>query len=168
MRAFSTILATLLAVSGFSMEQVSREETKMIGIEIRTSNAPEAAPIDIPKHWEKFSAENIFERIPNKKSHDVIGLYCEYEGDFTQPYTFVIGCEVESLDDIPEGMVGKMVPASKYARFPVSGDFPQSLINTWKRIWQTDLQRTYTCDFELYGEKFQGEGQELDIYIAVE
>ncbi len=31
------------------------------------------------------------------------------EGDYTQPYSLVIGCPVSSLDAVPEGMVAKMI-----------------------------------------------------------
>ncbi len=136
----------------------------VIGIACRTSNDPSAAPQDIPKHWQRFYTEGVVERIPNKASADVIALYCDYEGDYTKPYTLVIGCPVTSIEHIPEGMVAKVIPAGSYARFAVSGEFPASVIKTWNTIWNTNLARTYTGDYELYR---QGSPQALDVFVAV-
>lgn len=146
---------------------IIRKSTKMIiGIKCRTSNAPEAGPHDIPKHWGKFYNDNIIAKIPNKTSNEVIALYCDYEGDYTQPYSLIIGCPVNSIDEIPEGMVAKIIPAGSYAEFRAVGKHPDSLIGTWGTIWQTDLPRTYTGDYEVYGDKFLGSPQEVEVYIA--
>lgn len=148
---------------------VQKPAIAVIGIHCRTSNAPDAAPQDIPKLWEKFYGEDYISRIPNKVSGDVIALYCDYEGDYTQPYSFVIGCAVSSLAEIPEAMVAKTIPASTYAVFRAVGDYPASLITTWNNIWnEPALKRTYTGDFELYGNAFMsGSPKELEVFIAV-
>ncbi len=142
----------------------------LIGIECRTSNLPDAAPVDIPKHWQKFYNENVIGKVPNKISNEVIALYCDYEGDYTQPYSLVIGCAVDSLDAIPTGMVGKIIPSSTYAVFQAVGEHPKALIETWTNIWQqSNLKRSYTGDFEVYGENFFSESpQKVDVLIAIE
>lgn len=141
----------------------------VVGIECRTSNAPEAGPHDIPKHWGKFYSEDILNKIPHKASDEVIALYCDYEGDYTQPYSFVIGCRVDAWDTIPTGMVAKTVPAGPYAVFRAVGEYPASLIETWGKIWQTPLKRAYTGDYELYGDKFTaGSPKEVEVFIAIE
>ncbi len=141
----------------------------LVGIECRTSNAPEAAPQDIPQHWGRFYGEGIINQIPNKASDVVIGLYCDYEGDYTKPYSLVIGCPVSSIDVIPKGMVAKTISAGSYAAFRAVGEHPKSLIETWGRIWQqTNFERTYTTDYEIYGDKFvSGSPQEVEIMIAI-
>jgi predicted transcriptional regulator YdeE len=140
----------------------------VVGIECRTSNDSHAGPHDIPRLWQRFYAENVLGTIPNKASEEVIALYCDYEGDYMQPYSCVIGCAVTSLDEIPHGMVGKVVPASPFAVFQATGEFPQSLITTWGHIWQSDLKRTYAGDYEVYGEKFAaGNPKEIDVLVAI-
>ncbi len=150
-------------------EIVQKPAILVIGIDCRTSNAPEAAPQDIPQLWGRFYGEDIISQIPNKASNEVIALYCDYEGDYTQPYSIVIGCPVSTIDEVPEGMVAKTIPASTYAVFRAVGEHPNALIETWGHIWQqSDLDRTYTADFELYGDKFlSGSPQELEVFIAV-
>lgn len=141
----------------------------VMGIECRTSNAPDAGPQDIPRHWARFYEEAVIDRIPDKASSEVIALYCDYEGDATMPYSLVIGCPVRQVDAIPDGMVVKEIPAGSYAVFSAKGDFPQSLIDTWIAIWQnSDLSRTYQADFEVYGEKFFNQNpQEVDVWIGI-
>ena len=74
-----------------------------------------------------------------------------------------------SLDNIPEGMIAKTIPPGSYAVFRAIGEYPTSLIETWGNIWQTKLKRTYTGDYEFYGEKFtSGSPQEVEVYIAIE
>lgn len=142
----------------------------IIGIDCRTSNAPGAAPQDIPKLWGRFYGEDILSQIPNKVSHEVIALYCDYEGDYTQPYSVLIGCPVSSVDAIPQGMAAKTIPASFYALFRAIGEHPQALIETWGNIWQQpSLERTYTGDYEVYSEKlFSKSPQEVEVYVAVQ
>lgn len=151
-------------------EVVQRPDMLIIGIDCRTSNAADAGPQDIPKLWGRFYGEDVVNRIPNKVSNEVIALYCDYEGDFTQPYSVVIGCPVSTHETIPEGMVAKTIPSSSYAVFRALGEHPKALIETWGRIWnQTDLKRTYIGDFELYGSKFaSGSPQEVEVYIGVD
>lgn len=149
---------------------VQKSSRILVGIACRTSNAPEAAPHDIPKLWAKFYSENILDQIPNKLSNEVLALYCDYEGDYTQPYSLVIGCPVQFIDTLPDGMVSKFIPEGSYAAFSAVGDYPKSLIETWGEIWQQkDLKRTYTGDYEVYGDKFtSGFPQQVDVFIAVQ
>lgn len=149
---------------------VQKPALSLIGITCRTSNAPDKGPHDIPKLWGRFYSEDCISRIPNRVSDEVVALYCDYEGDYTQPYSIVIGCPVSSLEVIPEGMVAKTIPAGSYALFRAVGEYPKSLVDTWGEIWQqANLKRTYTGDYELYGEKFvSGSPKEVDVFIAIE
>lgn len=43
-----------------------------------------------------------------------------------------------------------------------------AVINTWFKIWDTDLNRTYKTDFEVYGEKAQNPNDaEVEIFVGV-
>ncbi len=150
-----------------SYTTTQKQELTIVGIKCRTSNAPEAGPIDIPKLWARFYSENITAQIPNKASSDVIALYCDYEGDFTKPYSILIGCPVNAIDTIPEGLASKTIPAGSYALFSATGQHPQTLIETWGKIWKTDLKRSYTGDFEVYGETFSNSPPEVKVWIAL-
>lgn len=140
---------------------------KIMGISCKTSNARAAQ--DIPMLWQRFYGEAIMDKIPNKSANVVYGLYCDYEGDFTKPYTLVIGCPVDAVDTTPEGLTTKTIPQSHYAVYRAIGQMPESIVSTWQTIWQDpQLKRSYTGDFEVYGEKyFSGSPQEVEIFIAV-
>lgn len=85
------------------------------------------------------------------------------------PYSVVIGCPVSMLDKVPEGLVVKQIPGGTYAVYRAIGEHPQTLIETWGEIWQTDLPRTYTGDYEVYGKKFTSSSpQEVEVFIAIE
>lgn len=146
--------------------KLEREEKVIMGIECRITEPMKAGSREIPQLWERFEREEIAVQIPQKKSEEVIALYCDYEGDHTQPYTLVIGCPIESVGEIPEGMVVKKAPAASYAVFPVRGAFPQSLMAVWKQVWELELPRSYQGDYEVYGEKFS-ESAELEVFIAL-
>jgi len=48
---------------------------------------------------------------------------------------------------------------------------PTAVIDIWKEIWDNDkeLNRKYSADFEVYGQKSQDpENAEVEIYIATE
>lgn len=147
---------------------VNRPKMILMGIACRTSNAPGKAEIDISKLWERFLNENIANKIPNKSSSEVFGVYCDYEGDHTKPYSLVIGCPVSEVSEVPEGFVVKEIPECSYAKYQAKGEHPTALVETWGSIWQTDLPRAYTFDFEVYGDKFtSGDPKEVDVYIAL-
>jgi len=159
------LVCCLLTGLVFSMEQ---SEFFVMGIECRTSNDPEVGPQQIGAHWQKFMQDGVYSLIVNKSSDEIIALYCDYDGDHTQPYSLVIGCKVSSTDEIPEGMVVKLVPQANYAHFPTIGEYPKVLAETWGKVWQSDIKRTYTGDFEVYGEKFYQDPKQVDIFVAVE
>jgi predicted transcriptional regulator YdeE len=140
-------------------------EFKVIGIAARTGN--DTTQNDIPKLWQKFYSENIADKIPNKISDEVISLYTDYESDYTKPYTILLGCKVKDFGSIPKGMVSKIIPGSKYEVFTAKGEMPHKIIETWQKIWNSKIDRTYTGDFEVYTNKYNSSKPEADIYIAV-
>lgn len=144
-----------------------QSEKLFIGLELRTNN--EECSSAMPAHKERFFNENIYAAIPHKINGDIVALYTNYAGDYTQPYSWILGCEVSSLDEVPEGLVGKVIPESNYAVFTTKGTFPQGLIAAWQAVWQSNLSRSYTSDFELYRSDFHPEkNPEVKVYIAVD
>lgn len=146
---------------------VERQNEKFfIGLELRTSN--EECSLTMPAHKDRFFKENIVSKIPNKINGNILALYTDYEGDFTKPYSWILGCEVSSLDQLPKGLVGKAISESKYAVFTTQGEFPKGLIAVWQDIWKSDLPRLYTSDFEVYRADFDPKrNPQVKVYIAI-
>ncbi len=138
-----------------------------IGLELRTNN--DECSFTMPAHKDRFFNENIPSKIPNKVNNNILALYTDYEGDYTKPYSWILGCEVSSLDTISDGLVGKVIPESNYAVFTTQGEFPQGLIAAWQAIWKSNLHRSYTCDFEVYGSGFDPQkNPQVKVYIAID
>lgn len=141
----------------------------VVGISKRTTNEKGQMGHDILELWKTFLGQSILSKIPNKLDSTIYSVYTDYEGDFTQPYTVVLGCKVADLNNIPDGMVGISVPQGEYIRFTAKGDLNKgSVFEAWSKIWNEPLNRAYVADFEVYGEKAQNpEDAEVDIFIGV-
>ncbi len=113
--------------------------------------------------------KNILRKIPNKVDHDICSLYTDYESDHTKPYTAILGCKVENLDNIPNGMVGKSFSGGTYTKTTAKGDLMQRLVvNQWSKIFEMELDRTYDADFEIFGKKAQNPSDaEVDFYVGI-
>ncbi|MBU2928846.1 GyrI-like domain-containing protein [Winogradskyella psychrotolerans] len=142
---------------------------KIIGIETNTTNENGKSAEDLGKLWEQFYSENISNKIPSKKNTEIYSIYTNYESDYTGKYTCIIGMKVDSLDNIPNGLIGCEFESGKYQKFLAKGNMPNAILETWQEIWKKDqeLNRKYTADFEVYGKNSQnGENSEVQIYIA--
>lgn len=152
------------------MKTVNLEELHIIGITIQTTNKDGQSAHDIGALWQKFMLENVKGQIPNKIDHDVYSVYTDYEGDYTQPYTTLLGCKVTSLEEIPDGMVGKSFDSATYAHFTAKGNLADHVVyDTWVKIWNENLDRKYIGDFEVYGEKGRDPTKaKVEIYVGIE
>ncbi|MCH9812042.1 GyrI-like domain-containing protein [bacterium] len=144
------------------------EEIKIVGIKVKTTNQNgQSYTKDIPSLWGEFYKNQISDKIANKKSSSVYCVYTEYESDYMAPYSVVIGHRVEDFSNVPEGLSAITIPAGNYQKFTSKGNIKECIYQTWQKIWNSDIQRAYTADYELYGEKAQNpEDAEVDIFVA--
>jgi len=151
------------------MEIKDIQEFYIIGISVRTTNANGQGAKDIGGLWNRFMTEGIADKIPNKSGFDIYSVYTNYDGDYTNPYTTILGCKVNNIEEVPEGMVAHKVEAGSYQPFVAKGNLNEGVVVTeWQKIWSSDLARKYTSDFEIYGARAQNpEDAEVDIYIAI-
>lgn len=144
------------------------ERRFFIGIPLSTSYEEARFQNDVPPFWDKFYRENLAEKIPNKVNDDLLAVYTDYEGDYSKPFTYLLGCEVTSLERIPEEMKGLEIEASSYMVLATKAGFPLSMMNIWQTIWNSNLKRAYTTDFEVYKPMFKLQGNpEIKIFIAL-
>jgi predicted transcriptional regulator YdeE len=143
---------------------------KLIGISVRTTNQNNQVQEDLGKLWGQFISENIYEKIPNKISNEILAIYTDYKNNYTEDYTTIIGVPVSTLNKIPDGMIGREFQLENFKKFVVKGEMPKAVVDIWTEIWQQDenLNRKYSYDFELYGENCQkGADSEVEIFVAV-
>ena len=88
-------------------------------------------------------------------------------------FSYLAGCEVSSLENIPKGMIGKMIPAAKYAVFTAKGKIPEKVQEITRTIYgewlnQSVYERSDTEDLEVYEEaRLNLPEPEVDIYIPI-
>jgi predicted transcriptional regulator YdeE len=152
------------------MNNQTIEKFNVIGISVRTTNENGQSGKDIGELWNKFMMDKVLEQIPNKMEGSVYCIYTDYESDYTKPYTTIIGCKVKDLNTIPNGMIGRTIESGNYSKHTAKGNNLQEMIvQAWMKIWNSDLRRSYTADFEVYGEKaYKQEGAEVDIFVAIQ
>ncbi len=143
-------------------------ETKgmhIVGIAIETTNQDGQAMKDLGLLWERFFKDNVALQVSNKVNDYIYSIYTDYESDYTGRYTTIIGVEVDGLEHIPAGLVGRTFEAGNFIKYEAVGELPQAVGETWGKIWAQDqeLNRLYTYDYEVYGENEKG----VNIYIAV-
>ena len=150
-------------------EIVELEKKVVVGIKIKTTNENGKSIQDIGMTWQKLFSNGLYEKIPNKVNNKTIGLYTEYEGDYTKPYIFVAGAESSKEDENNEEIESIVIPNGKYAKFIITGDVQDSVGKAWQEIWNMNLKRNYICDFEEYQNNSSDmQKQEMHIYIGIE
>ncbi|HAA15422.1 MAG TPA: AraC family transcriptional regulator [Cytophagales bacterium] len=151
------------------MQTIAIEPFQVIGISVRTTNANGQSAQDIGALWQRFLSEGIAQKLPNKTSPEILCIYTNYEGDHTLPYDTFLGCKVSSLDEVPEGLEGRAFQGGAYTKVEAKGDLTKGIVyDAWVDIWGQDMNRTFTADFEVYGEKAQNrEDAEVEIFVGV-
>jgi predicted transcriptional regulator YdeE len=150
-------------------KKTNMQKIDILGISVSTSNNNGEAARDIPALWNIFIIEEIARKIPNKVDETIYCLYTDFEKDHTTPYTTILGCAVSTLAAIPEGMVAKSIEVANYQKYTAKGNLNEGIVfNEWVKIWNSDLDRAYTTDYEVYGVKAGNmENAEVDIFIAL-
>jgi predicted transcriptional regulator YdeE len=127
-----------------------REEPGLtvLGLHTRASNAE---PQKIGALWRSFHAAGEAKGIEARTRDTVYCIYTEYDGDFSRPYSVVIGCEVPPDAAVPLGFKKVVLGPGRFAVYAAEGELPQAVFGTWAEIWQTPLARRYEADFDRYG-----------------
>ncbi len=159
-------------------ELANKSEIKFVGLSARTNNKNEMNPqtSKIGELVGRYRGQNLAAQIRNRKNPGVtLSVYTEYDSNEHGDYTYFIGEEVSSFENIPDAFQKLTIPASKYQKFTTpSGKMPEVLINAWQEIWKMTPddfggKRAYQADFELYDQRAADPANtSLDIYIGVE
>ncbi len=141
------------------------EAFSVVGLSIITDNKKAAEEINAL--WEEFFKQNIGQIIDNRVDDVIYAVYSDYEGDHTKPYRLTIGYKIEGKPQNSD-LHHVKVKSANYAMMSAAGEQPKALIETWETIWQSDLDRKFETDFEVYGKSFFKEGlNEVLICIGV-
>ena len=152
------------------MNTLELQEVKLVGLSLgtTTTNKEGKSAIDCGDLWQKFERGNYAEKIQNKISDNIFAVYHQYEGDFTQPYSYFIGCNVKTDANIPEGMDTLILHKGTYQKIIARGIIPDCVANAWREIWNSAIPRAYQTDFEVYdGRSKDWNNAEVDIFLSV-
>jgi len=127
-----------------------------------------------PATWERFCpySGKIEKRVNDNTAYGI----SFYPPDWTpkSKWDYMAAVEVKDLNDIPITMLGKTIPANKYAVFTHKGPV-KNLYQTYYYIYtkwlpESNYDKVSGYDFELYDERFKdgkSDDSEVDIYIPV-
>lgn len=148
-------------------EIVNLEEKKVAGIRLRSSNNDPEMGRAIGEAWQNFFGKGIYESIPGRKNEKSIGLYTNYENNENGLYDVMVCCEVKENTDIPDSIDTEIIPSGKYAKFLVKGHVQEAVQEFWMKLWNMDLERRYSGDFEEYQPGNDMNNSEIHIYISL-
>jgi predicted transcriptional regulator YdeE len=158
-------------------ELTNKSEIKVVGLTARTNNKnemnPQTAKIGalMGRYWSQNIAATISDR---NNPGQTLAVYTDYDSDEHGDYTYFLGEEVNSFDNIPAELQTLTIPAAKYQKFTTQqGKMPDVVIDAWQNIWRMTpndfgAERAYLADFELYDQRASDPADaSLDIYIGI-
>ena len=123
---------------------------------------------EIPSLWQVFN--NRFRDIKQKSRSMLCYGICDGEMDSEGRFNYIACAEVDSFEDVPEGMETKVVPEGKYLVYTYHGaikdlgEFYNDMFT--KFIPSSGHEIDYRPQLELYDNRFMNNG-EFDIYIPI-
>ena len=148
---------------------ITKPGFKIIGIEVRTSNPDEmSGKGKIGEIWQHGSGmpgqtryvgqplpHSPYDRLAEVRGHDAK----------RQP-----GAGDVRHAEIPAGLVGREIPAAKYAVFTSArGAIPGVIMDVWKKIWDyKGAARAYQTDLEVYGKESRDPNNaQVEVYVSI-
>ena len=160
---------------------IEKEEICIMGIEVKIDYNT-SGHNDIGELWDMWVKEKVYLNIPNPINYPVtMGMTEDTTSEDTAIYRICM--EVASLDNIPVGFVGKVIPATTYAVFRLtldklqSGEFWQYFYKKWlpesgyeqpgALVTQNGWQETCRAQIEVYSNVACAEDEEIEIYAPI-
>jgi predicted transcriptional regulator YdeE len=152
------------------MNLIERPTIYLIGLALKhqTTNTNGQAALDCGNTWQEFARGNYAQRIPGKVSEAIFAVYHDYVSDYTEPYSYFIGCEVQDGTEVPSDLDSLTIPAGTYQQIKLQGQIPNMVAEAWQEIWKSDIKRAYRPDFAVYDERSQDwKNAEANIFLSV-
>lgn len=108
------------------------------------------------RHSFAHAWHNFLREYGHNKVDKVYALYYNYVSDYTDEFDFVIGMTPN------DGKPAHNINGGKYYVWDVGTEDPMDVPDAWEAIWQSDINRAYTTDFEVYVP-----GESTKIYLAL-
>lgn len=145
---------------------ITRPEVKIVGV----ARQYEEEDLDIDTLWSAFRPN--VNKIKNRVGSDAFGIHEEYqEGETSVGFHYICAVAVSDLNDVPGGMISRVIPEHLYAVFQHKGAL-SSLPDTLKYIWGSWLPKSKyeyveQPDFELYAPATQAGSAEKILFLHI-
>ncbi|HYE81960.1 MAG TPA: AraC family transcriptional regulator [Clostridia bacterium] len=168
-------LDTLNKKEGLNIRIVKKEQFKVIGYELRTSWIDNKHAGEISEFWSMYLGQKLRDAIPDKID-PVTELGMSMEHDEDGSFSYVIGFEVSSFDNVRRNMVKKTIPEATYAVLTIKGDDSRLIQEKIGEAWDyffvhwlpgSGYKQAPSANFEVYDERTTRAGFEIDIYIPI-
>jgi len=153
-------------------ETLHINEMKLVGLKTTTCNKDEADPVKAKIGdliMNQYYSNGFPDKILNRKNPGkTFGIYTDYESDYKGKYTYFVGEEVASVEDLPVDLASHVIQAGTYIKFTTNvGAMPQVIVEAWQQILQMNNEdlggtRNYKTDFEIYNQ------DSAEIYIGID
>lgn len=154
-------------------EEVIIDSFTVVGLSTRANNTDEKSTNDIRKLRMEFLLSNMGDEVQNRISDDIYCVYTDFAGGAYDDYTIILGYKVANTNGI-NGIGSKYrsveVEGGKYYKYIAEGEVPQCVFETWRYIWDSDIKRRFTTDFDVFGEHAVLDSQKGQVitYLSVE
>ena len=134
---------------------------KIVGIKIRTNNS--RVTEDIMPLWNRYFSEGHDERLHSKDSK-TYAVYFNYDSNESWDFDLLVWVEWGQFDDydtvdLNDGSYKVFEPEEK--------KMPEAVFSTWKKIWDSSLDRAFLTDYEVYDNSKDPKDPELKIFIWI-
>ena len=129
--------------------RIVKEEAFEVVVKAKRFGNEQDSAKDVPAFWDEYFAEELHLKV----SPD-LGV-CEPHTEGSGSWRYGIGCNKDSVHDIPDGFEVWAVPQNTWAVFKCVGAMPKAIQDMWKRIFsewlpQAKYEMAQTYDFEKY------------------
>lgn len=152
------------------MESIQLKGFVLAGLNLghTTENSEGQSNKDCGNLWQRFESEGVASQIPDKIDSSIFAVYYNYEGDYTKPFSYFIGCKIDPDTIVPETMSRLEIPPQTYLKCEAKGQMPDCISNLWKEIWSSSIPRLYGFDLEIYDDRSHNwEDAVVEVYLSV-
>lgn len=151
------------------MEQLKLTPLTLIGIRLeeKTTNEGGQSNTDCGRLWQQFEDQNLAAQIADKEGEEIYAVYFDYEPGNRQAFSYFIGCRAAADAEPPVGMSRLVLPGGAYTKWVARGKMPDCMSQAWQEIRQSDMERSFDYDFEVYGPDSRDWNQAVvELFIA--
>jgi len=162
-------------VADMEYKIIKKEAFPIVGIEKRVSTENGENNMKIPQFWSDSHENGEVKKLASMIGNDslgVLGVCMDFDEEL-KTFSYLIAVE-KKTDDIPKGCVVKEIPASTWAVFESVGPLPNSIQETWARIFSewfpaTGYELAHAPELEVYPQDDQTDSKDYvcEVWVPI-